>query len=67
MSFLSFLNTRNVGAERLIGFGSLGNWFALILGHNGKLSTIPLAIGTGLSLIGFGFKIANRRKKEGAL
>jgi hypothetical protein len=49
-----------------MGFGSLGFFFALILGHNGHLATIPLAIGTGLWLIGLAFKIANRRKKEEA-
>jgi hypothetical protein len=49
-----------------MGFGSIGYFFALILGHNGHLSRIPLAIGTALGLIGLAFKIANRRKKEEA-
>jgi hypothetical protein len=64
---MSFLATRNTGAERLIGLGSFGFLFALMLGHNGHLSKIPLAIGGGLGLLGLAFKFAHRNTKEEAL
>ena len=50
-----------------MGFGSIGFFFALILGHGGHLSKIPLAIGSGLGLIGLAFKLAHRRTKVEAL
>jgi hypothetical protein len=64
---VSFLDTRNRGAERLIGFGPLGYLFALMLEHDGHLSKIPLAIGGGLGLIGLMFKLAHHRTQEEAL
>jgi len=58
---VSFLDTRNRGAERLIGFGPLGYLFALMLEHDGHLSKIPLG------LIGLMFKLAHHRTQEEAL
>jgi hypothetical protein len=59
---MSFLATRNIGAERLLAFGPIGCFFALILGHNGHLANIPLAIGGGLGLIGLMFKLARKEQ-----
>ncbi|NYF80214.1 hypothetical protein HDF17_002534 [Granulicella arctica] len=64
---MSFLNTRNRGAEKLMAFGPLGFLFALILGHDGHLSKTPLAIGAGLGLLGLVFKLAHRTTKEDML
>lgn len=64
---MGFLATRNRGAEKLIAFGPLGTFFALMLGHNGHLARIPLAIGGGLGLIGLAFKFSHRYAKEEAL
>jgi hypothetical protein len=50
-----------------MAFGPLGCLFALMLGHDGHLSKISLAIGGGLGLLGLVFKLAHRRTKEEAL
>ena len=50
-----------------MAFAPIGWFAALILGHDGHLSKIPLAIGCGLGLIGLMFNLAHRRMKEEAL
>jgi hypothetical protein len=50
-----------------MAFAPIGWFAALILGHDGHLSKIPLAIGCGLGFIGLVFKFAHSRMKEEAL
>lgn len=59
---MSFLSTPNRGPEKLTAFGPIGYFFALILGHNGQLSMIPLALGGGLGLLGLMFKFARKEQ-----
>jgi hypothetical protein len=64
---MSFLSTPNRGPERLIAFAPLGWFFALILGHNGRLAMLPLAIGGGLGFLGLMLKFIRREMTEGEL
>lgn len=58
-------------ADKLLAFGPLGFLFALMLGHNGHLSQIPLAIGGVVGSFGLVlklmFKVAHDRTKGEAL
>jgi hypothetical protein len=61
---VSFLNTPNRGPERLVAFGPIGFLFALILGHSGHLSMVPLALGAGLGSLGLLLKFICREMTE---
>jgi hypothetical protein len=47
-----------------MGFGPLGFFFALILGHNGQLARTPLTVGGVLGVIGLAFKIAHHKTNK---
>jgi hypothetical protein len=61
---VNFLNTPNRGPERLVAFGPIGCFFAVMLGHNGHLSMIPLALGAGLGFLGLMLKFVRREMTE---
>jgi hypothetical protein len=54
-------------AEKLLAFGPLGYFFALILGRDGHLSRIPLLVGGTVGTLGRALKLAQHRMKKEAL
>jgi hypothetical protein len=61
---MSFLSTPNRGPERLVAFASVGWLFAIMLGHNGHLSMIPMTLGAGLGFLGLTLKFVRREMTE---
>jgi hypothetical protein len=63
--------TLNRVADKLLAFGPLGFWVALILGHGGHLSSIPLTIGGVVGSLGvllkLILKLTHYRTKQEAL
>lgn len=51
-------------SRKLMAFGPMGFFFALMMGKNGHLAQLPLAIGAFGGLLGFALQIVSRKLQE---